>query len=225
MLLQRWHQSLLSHRAACVQAVEAEELYKGFQKIQIQYGPAYRRLAQLWRSVHARVACGKLMVRATWDGTAVHPADLDDALCVCALASEGTSGGETRLPFAVDSAMLQGARGQLWTVAARQSAEAVSVRLGAIGAEMQAQLDGFKSRAMRADAPSSSHQRHLYVTEWRQTEAATSTAAETARMLVLDDGVLRSELALKLSSGTPRWPALVCAIATQRGRADRPARW
>ena len=78
-----------------------------------------------------------------------------------------------------------------------------------------------RAAAMRADAPSSSHQRHLYVTDWRQTEAETSTAAETARMLVLDDGVLRSELALKLSSGTPRWPALVCAIATQRRRRRR----
>ena len=42
-------------------------------------------------------------------------------------------------------------------------------------------------------------------------------------MLVLDDGVLRSELALTLSSSASRWPALVCAVATQRGRADRPA--
>ena len=97
------------------------------------------------------------------------------------------------------------------------------MRLGAIGAEMQAQLDGFKSRAMRAEAPASSQQRHLYVTEWRETQAAASPASEVARMLLLDDGVLRSELALTLSSGASRWPALVCAVATQRGRADRPA--
>ena len=44
-----------------------------------------------------------------------------------------------------------------------QSAEAASVRLGGLDRQSQAQLDGFKFRALRSDAPS---QRHLYVTAW-----------------------------------------------------------
>jgi hypothetical protein len=53
-------------------------------------------------------------------GTHVHPADLDDALCTSAIiASNG--GGETRLPFALDDALLQGAPGELWAV--RRSSE------------------------------------------------------------------------------------------------------
>ena len=44
----------------------------------------------------------------------MHPADLDDALCVGALVAPG--GDETRLPFAVDDAQLQGTRGELWAV-------------------------------------------------------------------------------------------------------------
>ena len=45
----------------------------------------------------------------------MHPADLDDALCTSAIIVTG-GGGETRLPFAVDSAMLEAARGKLWAV-------------------------------------------------------------------------------------------------------------
>ena len=46
----------------------------------------------------------------------MHPADLDDALCVGVLASSGGGSGETRLPFAVDDALLQGAPRQLLAV-------------------------------------------------------------------------------------------------------------
>ena len=46
----------------------------------------------------------------------------------------------------------------------QQSGDAASVELGGACAPPQAQLEGFKSRALRAEAPT---QRHLYVTEWR----------------------------------------------------------
>ena len=47
---------------------------------------------------------------------------------------------------------------------ARQGAEADGVRLGGLlTAQPQAQLDGFKSRALRSEAGA---QRHLYVTQW-----------------------------------------------------------
>ena len=57
---------------------------------------------------------------------------------------------------------------------AREGPEAVSVRLGALSGHSQAQLDGFKSRALRARAPT---QRHLYATEWRQAEVAGGVGA------------------------------------------------
>ena len=66
---------------------------------------------------------------------------------------------------------------------ARQGAEAVSVRLGAASGHSQAQLDGFKSRALRAEAPT---QRHLYTTEWRQIEVARGVSAE---VLAISDDV------------------------------------
>ena len=41
------------------------------------------------------------------------------------------------------------------------------MRLAHAAEQMQAELDGFKSRALRAEAPA---QRHLYTTEWRGEE-------------------------------------------------------
>ena len=90
-------------------------LYDCFDGIGLQYGPDYRTLVQAWHS--AGVAMAQLRARATQEGTAVHPADLDDALCVGALGAQGGEGeGGTRLPFAVDEARLQSSMGGLWAV-------------------------------------------------------------------------------------------------------------
>ena len=53
---------------------------------------------------------------------------------------------------------------------ARQAAAAIVVRLGSLRRASQAQLDGFKSRALRVQAPT---QRHQYLTEWRLLDIAT----------------------------------------------------
>ena len=110
----------------------------------------------------------------------MHPADLDDGLCTSALARSGIGGdGETRLPFAVDRALLQGGMAHFGRCAAfatscivpccvlvsspslapalsqdttQESAEAASVRLGSLRGPPQAQLDGFKSHALQVKA-------------------------------------------------------------------------
>ena len=61
-------------------------------------------------------ALGRLYARSTHEGTQVHPADLDDALCMSAAIASSGEDGETRLAFAVDDALLQGASGRLWAV-------------------------------------------------------------------------------------------------------------
>ena len=99
----------------CTRAAPVGVLYDCFDGIGLQYGPDYRTLVQAWHS--AGVAMARLRARATQEGTAVHPADLDDALCVGALGAQGGEGeGGTRLPFAVDEARLQSSVGQLWAV-------------------------------------------------------------------------------------------------------------
>ena len=59
-------------------------------------------------------------------------------------------------------------RGPLQGVA-RQLAGAMLVRLGTLSGRANAQLDGFKSRALRCDAL---QRRQLYTTEWRQVRVA-----------------------------------------------------
>jgi len=97
-------------------AADVRALYDGFDAVGLQYGPGYRTLIHAWGG--ASDAFARLRARSTHEGTQVHPADLDDALCTSAsMAASG--GGETRLPFAVDDALLHGAPGELWAVRSR----------------------------------------------------------------------------------------------------------
>jgi len=98
-------------------ATDVGALYDAFDAIELQFGPRYRNLERAWGG--AAGAMARLRNRATHEGTAVHPADLDDALRVGALMSSG--GGETRLPFAVDDALLHGEPRQLLAVRALAS--------------------------------------------------------------------------------------------------------
>ena len=98
--------SALSARS-CTHAAHVDTLYDGYYQMGLQYGPGYRTLAQAWGGGGAAVA--RLQSRGTRQGAAVHPADLDDALCAGGLAMyEGRDDSQTKLPFAVDDALLQG---------------------------------------------------------------------------------------------------------------------
>ena len=104
---------------SCACAAPAGVLYDCYDAIGLQYGPDYRTLVQAWHG--AGIAMARLRARETQEGTAVHPADLDDAQCVGALGAQGGEGeGGTRLPFAVDEARLQGTVGGLWAVRRRR---------------------------------------------------------------------------------------------------------
>ena len=74
----------------------------------------------------------------------------------------------------------------LWSQGvAQQGVEAMWVRLGAAVGQPQAELDGFKSRALRAEVRS---QRHLYASEWRAVEVA---AGGEASFVVLGGALVR----------------------------------
>ena len=94
--------------------MDVRALYDGFDAAGLQYGPGYRTLVQAWGG--ASNALARLRAPSTHEGTQVHPADLDDALCTSAVMGSTGEGGETRLPFAIDEAMLGGALGELWAV-------------------------------------------------------------------------------------------------------------
>ena len=100
----------------CPRTVEVGALYYMFHSIGLEYGPGYRTVTHLWGG-RDNAATARLRVRSQLQGgTQVHPADLDDALCVGALTSGANGSNETRLPFAVDGALLCGAAGKLWAV-------------------------------------------------------------------------------------------------------------
>ena len=98
-------------------AADVRALYDGFDAVGLQYGPGYRTLLSAWGG--ASDALARLCARAAHEGTQVHPADLDDALCTSAAMASSGGGAESRLPFAVDDAMLMGAPGELWAVRVR----------------------------------------------------------------------------------------------------------
>ena len=100
-------------------AADVGALYDGFDAVGLQYGPGYRTLLNAWGG--ASDALARLRARSTREGKQVHPAHLDDALCTSAAMTASNGGCETRLPFAVDDALLQGAPGELWAVRSRIS--------------------------------------------------------------------------------------------------------
>ena len=101
-------------------------------------------------------ATSRLVRRAALQGTQVHPADLDGALQSSSLLARASQDGTTRLPFAVDKALLRGqAAGLLWVLVVGQGKEAADVSLAASG-EGRAQLEGFCSRAFSAHASAQS---------------------------------------------------------------------
>ena len=94
------------------------------------------------------------------------------------------------------------------------------MRLGALLGQPQAQLDGFKSRALCAGAGA---QRKLYIIEWRRIQVAGDAGAEV--LVISDDDTVdceclsaeisHVELVTALYNG--KWAAIALAVATQHG--------
>ena len=119
---------------------------------------------------------------------------------------------------------------------ARQGAEAVAVRLGSLLGQAQAQLDGFKSRTLRAAAPA---QRDLYASEWRALDAAEAASAPTlvigGELAGIEPVGTRGSEYAALVMASQREPCArrpICAVAaalalaqTQASAAAAPTVW
>ena len=115
-----------AHSCSCVHATHVAVLYDRFDAVELQYGPGYRTLLRTWAGKSDEI--GRLKARATREGTQLHPADLDDAICLgVALAMRGR-GVQTQLPFAVNDAKLNGSPGTLIAVS-RNLSSSVSAPL------------------------------------------------------------------------------------------------
>ena len=99
--------------------------------------------------------------------------------------------------------------------AGQQGAESMQVQLGAMG-QQRTRLGGFKSRALKAEAP---RQHHLYVTAWCALEAA-AEASGRARLPVLVLGGGESVLGSNEHDGAAAWhtelDGSVHAVQSQR---------
>ena len=105
------------------------------------------------------------------------------------------------------------------------------MRLGAAGRPSHAQLDGFKSRALRAEAPT---QRHMYATEWRSVDLASTTCPDAPILILADErfgpadgvhagsSVSRAQLAARVGAASAS-SLVVAAVGTQRGQLGRDA--
>ena len=108
-------------RAGVWEAVEAAALYADFYlQSGLQYGPVHRTLAKLWTREDGAVWSAKLHRRASSErwGTGLHPADLDAAMQLPVAIWRRTGQVETVLPFAIDSARVHSAAGEMHAQAA-----------------------------------------------------------------------------------------------------------
>jgi hypothetical protein len=213
---------------SCPCTVDIDGLYCGFDAVGLQYGPQYRTVVSAWGG-DGRGATARLRSRPSRHGTAVHPADLDDALCIGVIASDGNGEDETRLPFAVDDALLQRSSGSLAALVERhEGADAIVVQLGAVASRSQSRLDGFKSRALRAAKVQS--QRHLYFTAWHSASLAQQEAGRGPRLVLSDVklgwadweqlkcGAARAAIVARLAASA--WATVTLVAAMQRGNID-----
>ena len=195
----------------CSRASDVPALYGHLRSSGLEYGPGFRNLSFAWRG-DGGTAAGFLRARPNRGGTLVHPADLDDALCLTALTPAGGGGG-TRLPFAVDDARLRSAAGRMWSVATPQSADASFVCLGASGTELHAVADGYKSRALRASQPAL---KDLYSTSWADTPPKPHDSSMPCIMLA-GSGPGIPEGSTAATQRSARVSPLVAAAVSSRG--------
>ena len=121
-------------RASRVLAADLQALYAAYNGVGLEYAPAFRMLSHEWAGCPEQVASAQISHRMVGLASPqVHPADLDGALQLTALAPDvEESDGETRLPFAVDEEQLRSASGELWVSVQRQGAEAMAVKLDGV---------------------------------------------------------------------------------------------
>ena len=93
-------------------------MYVLFNAAGLQYGPEFRKLAQVWAPQARGDVLGALHRRSSMQSLHVHPADLDctQHLELLMPPSGATSGGGPHLPFAYDKVTPGCAKGELLSV-------------------------------------------------------------------------------------------------------------
>ena len=171
----------VDHARACSSVHAADSsgaLYDAYSSVGLQYGPGFRTLSRAWGGT---CCVAQLARRTEWQGTHVHPADLDGALQLGAVSPS--------VPFAVDTAQLSSqltARAlPVRGLVMQQHAGASLVAMASINGHTEARMDGFKARPLRTEAQPN-ERRWRYEVEWVcLAHGASSPSAPLPELLVV----------------------------------------
>ena len=139
---------LAALRQRCDQPIDVASLYTAME--QIELGPSFRWIAEVWQGLEAREMLGKLYVPdavGTVRGHLLHPGLLDACFQVASIVS--LVGGETMLPFAVGALYLyRPAEGHTWWCHVIEvDSYKWNIRLLDEQGGLIAAIDGFEMRA------------------------------------------------------------------------------
>lgn len=185
---------------------DVSEIYKILHHAGLEYGPAYRRLRQVWAGQGAYTAW--LHPRGSRQGMGVHPADVDACLQLVVLPTP--SEPTLRLPYSVKEATLLSGRRRM-ALSAQMRASGWDLQMTDSRGERVASLGGVVARALGSQAPTMPH---LYTTEWVPAPALPSPNARS--MLLLGEWT-PSEVLSKISSTTS--PSAVALRVPAREKA------
>ena len=154
----------------------------------LTHGPKFRRMISGWMSGRGRVGgdgLAGLRARTSWQGTVVHPADLDGAFQLSLLRSFASrESSDILLPYAVDESVMEeahafGVQG-LWAAASCVDSDThIDVQLVTHGAErVMSMLGGYRQRAAAVGGQVSSQPSFMFQVAWK--EATEQLSAEEA---------------------------------------------
>ena len=152
---------LVSLRQQCTQAVDLAAFYQTMAAAQIEFGPAFRWLAEAWQggTDAAPAALARLVLPPglpTPTDQLLHPGLLDGCFQVAGLARGGQADPETMLPFAVEALTLYvtqpTAAEQWWCHASQRAPQQWEIHLLDEQGQPVALIQGYTVRAAPAEA-------------------------------------------------------------------------
>jgi acyl transferase domain-containing protein/acyl carrier protein len=213
----------------CPAPVGREELYSRLAASGLHYGPQFRGVAEAW--VGDGEAVGRLeapqglavALRQSW----LHPAVLDAAFHLVAVAASSTGASGTFVPVGMKSLRLERESpftGDLWVVATLKRGATSSLHLesdlalyDAEGHEL-ARIEGMAAEQLRAAEPASPVEGMLYEVHWERAEppieAIQAGPASRGGWIVLsDEGGVAERIAQRIEAAG----AVVARIERRKG--------
>jgi acyl transferase domain-containing protein/thioesterase domain-containing protein/SAM-dependent methyltransferase/aryl carrier-like protein len=198
--------SLAVLRAALTEAIDSGEHYQRLRERGLEYGPAFRGVAELYRSPqHPGASLARVVLPDTIDtqGYVLHPALLD--ACLHAGAEPGTV-ERSYVPVAIERAWLRAAPGrEVWShvrPSANRSGSGDAlfkdVTLYTPDGEVVLELVGLRTQAVEWSAGADGVGRWLWETRWEKRLPSVGSLTPGRWLVVGDGGPLTRQLVREL---------------------------